>query len=360
VHAAAQLIGHRSHQCDATATWTSGDRRAYALLDGIGSEPAVQRWVTVTARRLAHAAANRGAEPGLRAVHDLTARARRNRGLPGGPSAVAVVAVVTPAGVEVAWCGDARAYHLAPGGELVRLTKDHNFRQFLIDMGREPVPGARNRVYSYLGYEGDDVHIGTATAPAAGHLLLASDGAYEPLEDAGLDLATLPDRRAPYGRARPGLRRGRARQAGPRGQRVRPRHRPRRPRQPTRRLTESKEDTAVTPTPPVCPKTVRGSIGDYPWPCILAEGHAGECEPQIDARYYRKPVDTFSPRVLASELRAALHRAETAERAHREDPAQARLSALISRLETLTAGNRKTVRADTIRAALDQIWSIRN
>lgn len=189
-HAAAQHIGDRSHQCDATATWTAGGVRAYALLDGIGSTPHVQEWTRTAARRLARAAATRGnAEAGLRAIHAVASRERARLAYPGAPAAVAVVATVTLHSVEIAWCGDARAYHLTPGGELRRLTKDHNQRQLMLDMGEEPGPGARNHVLSYLGYDGDHPMLGNTTVPRRGTLLLASDGAYEPLEDNGLDPA---------------------------------------------------------------------------------------------------------------------------------------------------------------------------
>ncbi|MFJ4428475.1 hypothetical protein [Streptomyces bobili] len=69
-HAAFQLIGDRSHQCDATATYTHNDARAYVLCDGIGSSDAVRDWTRTAARRLARAAAlHADAEAGLRAVY---------------------------------------------------------------------------------------------------------------------------------------------------------------------------------------------------------------------------------------------------------------------------------------------------
>ncbi|MEU8952498.1 hypothetical protein [Streptomyces sp. NPDC048489] len=41
-HASAQLIGDRSHQCDATATYTHNGARAFVLCDGIGYRAAAQ------------------------------------------------------------------------------------------------------------------------------------------------------------------------------------------------------------------------------------------------------------------------------------------------------------------------------
>jgi len=66
-YATAQLIGDRSHQCDATAVSTApSGARAYALLDGIGSSDEIRDWTRTAARRLARTAARRGdAEAGV-------------------------------------------------------------------------------------------------------------------------------------------------------------------------------------------------------------------------------------------------------------------------------------------------------
>lgn len=183
MYATAQLIGGRTTQCDATAVRTIDRARCYALLDGIGDSPMVRQWVRRTARRLARSAAYRGtAEGGLRAVHAAVAGAECK--------AVAVVAVAVPGQpLEVAWCGDARAYLHAPGRPLRRLTKDHNLRAVLLDEGVEPGPYSRNTVTSYLGDDAPDAPIGVVRAPCRGRLLLASDGAYEPVEDTGRSLA---------------------------------------------------------------------------------------------------------------------------------------------------------------------------
>jgi serine/threonine protein phosphatase PrpC len=191
-HATRQRIGDRSHQCDATATVTNTLTRTYALLDGIGSSQDVQAWTRTTARRLARAAAHAGdAGTGLRAMHAAAAaEPGRNDFWADPPSAVAVVATLGPDGnLRVAWCGDARAYHLTPGGKLVRLTRDHNMREEILTLGGTPGPYARNTVTSYLGDTQENPKIGTAAVPGGGRLLLASDGAYEPLEDSCRDLA---------------------------------------------------------------------------------------------------------------------------------------------------------------------------
>ena len=160
-YAAAQLIGGRSHQCDATATRT--DRitgaRAFAVLDGIGSNDSVEAFTRNAAVRLARSATRLGAaEPALRG---LQARIASEPGRPDMwgilPSAAAIVAVHRPGRpLTIAWAGDCRAYHLAPGQEPVCLSQDHNMRRVIESMGRTAGPVARNRITSYLGATADD------------------------------------------------------------------------------------------------------------------------------------------------------------------------------------------------------------
>jgi serine/threonine protein phosphatase PrpC len=193
-YATAQLIGDRTHQCDATAVHTApSGARAYVLLDGIGSSDAVRDWTRTAARRLARTAARRGdAEAGLRALHQqYAAEPDRHSPWATGPDACAVVAVTAPGRpLTVAWCGDARAY-VVRGSSVTRLTNDHNLRRVF--------GGNRNRITSCLGsvYTDDELMnevghpaIEAVTRPTEDcRLLLASDGAYEPHEDAGHHLA---------------------------------------------------------------------------------------------------------------------------------------------------------------------------
>ncbi|MER7982469.1 mucin-2 [Streptomyces sp. NPDC095817] len=196
-HASAQLIGDRSHQCDATATHTHNGTRAYVLCDGIGSSDEVQAWTRTAARRIARAAARSGgAEAGLRAEYDrYAAEVERKSPFAELPNACTAVAVDVPGEpLTIAWCGDVRAYTLTPDG-IQRLTADHNMRRVF--------NRSRNVVTSYLGAtESDDERrqqynhpaIESATAPADSYrLLLASDGAYEPLEDSCRDLTQFLD-----------------------------------------------------------------------------------------------------------------------------------------------------------------------
>jgi serine/threonine protein phosphatase PrpC len=199
-YATAHLIGDRTHQCDATATATGPNGvRAFALLDGIGSSDEIRDWTRTAARRLARSAAyHADAETGLRAQYDRYAADPDRQGPWGfGPQACAVVAVTSPRWLTVAWCGDVRAY-LMVDGTVQRLTQDHNLRRVYPDNGVHG-GGNRNVVTSCLGNDETDQDVKNRYGHPAiesivrqsedSRLLLASDGAYEPLEDADYPFA---------------------------------------------------------------------------------------------------------------------------------------------------------------------------
>ncbi|GGJ59711.1 PP2C family protein-serine/threonine phosphatase [Streptomyces brasiliensis] len=167
------------------------------LLDGIGSSETVREWTRTPARRLAQAAARRGdAEAGLRAVYTAYA-AERGSGY-GWPKAAAVAAVTAPGHpLTVAWCGDSRAY-LIQDGAAHCLTRDHNLRRVIPPCAAHS-GGSRNVITSCLGACDSDVEVksryghpaieAVSRPVGSGRLVLASDGAYEPHEDAGRPFA---------------------------------------------------------------------------------------------------------------------------------------------------------------------------
>ncbi|MFF2228728.1 hypothetical protein ACFVV7_36025 [Streptomyces globisporus] len=199
MYGAAQSIGDRAWQCDATATHTTDSGvRSYVLLDGIGDNPAVRAWVEAAADRLAVLAAVHGdAEKALRAERDryaLEPERDPEHGRPSLPAAAAVVAVHVPGGtLSVSWSGDARAYLLLDDRALRLVTDDHNERRAYDGLGD------RHTLTACLGVTRSDEEtkkqwghpaVETVRGPARpGRLLLVSDGAYEPHEDADDDMA---------------------------------------------------------------------------------------------------------------------------------------------------------------------------
>jgi hypothetical protein len=53
---------------------------------------------------------------------------------------------------------------------------------------------------------------------------------------------------------------------------------------------------------PVCPLTVRGPWGDYPWPCVLADGHLGDCLTNPESADYTLPFAVMEPAVMLAAL----------------------------------------------------------
>ncbi|MEV6378990.1 hypothetical protein AB0M31_06160 [Streptomyces sp. NPDC051773] len=194
---AVQHRGGRNYQCDAYAirrNKTTG-RWAFVVLDGIGDRPQVAQF----ARRFAPLVAREAARHGSPARALATARVQARNELRWDfdprtdPSSVAVVAVADHRSplIRVAWCGDARAYRLAPIGISQLVTRDHNYAQDLRSRGRTPGPYDRNFVTSCL-MNGD---IGTATIER-GHtrrMLLCTDGVYAPLGARGRDVGGILD-----------------------------------------------------------------------------------------------------------------------------------------------------------------------
>ncbi|MGA5497748.1 PP2C family serine/threonine-protein phosphatase [Streptomyces cinereoruber] len=204
-YATAHRIGTEDAQYDAVAVHTAPDgARAYALLDGYVHRPATAQWVAREVRRVARAASRRAdAAAGLRHIYQQHATDPARQMLDDRlrmPKAAATVAVSVPGGpLTIAWCGDVRAY-LLQDGTVRRLTEDHNMRRAQPANPRFPKGGSRDFLTSYLG----NVHSGeemlrsfmrhravdsvTVTPDGPCRLLLATDGAYEPHEEAGHDL----------------------------------------------------------------------------------------------------------------------------------------------------------------------------
>ncbi|MFB7836175.1 PP2C family serine/threonine-protein phosphatase [Streptomyces sp. NPDC056056] len=201
-HATGQQQGGRSHQCDARAvTGAPGSITAFAVLDGIGSDATVRAFSRAAAGRLARAAVrSRSAEHGLRQVYEQYASAWNEFTRAGEEvGAAALVGLVVPGQpLEVAWCGDVRAYAIRDQ-DVEQLTRDHNLRRVHLDRSRTPSEYDRNVLTSCLGAHETDVEVRreyghpaierVTVEPEELRLILATDGAYEPLEELGQPLS---------------------------------------------------------------------------------------------------------------------------------------------------------------------------
>ncbi|MCX4761877.1 protein phosphatase 2C domain-containing protein [Streptomyces sp. NBC_01275] len=194
---AVQHCGGRNYQCDSYAINRNKNtgRWAFAVLDGIGDRLEVHHFAQRFAPLIAREAARHGSPARALAAARVQARneLRWDFDPRTDPSAVAVVAVADHRSplIHVAWCGDARAYRLAPIGISQPVTHDHNYAQDLRSRGRTPGPYDRNFITSCV-MNGD---IGAATIER-GHtrrLLLCTDGAYAPLEERGQDVGGILD-----------------------------------------------------------------------------------------------------------------------------------------------------------------------
>ncbi|MEV1040505.1 hypothetical protein AB0J01_28225 [Streptomyces sp. NPDC050204] len=106
-----------------------------------------------------------------------------------------MVAVLLPdKSLRLAWCGDSRAYWMAPGRVLEKLTSDHNLAEEYRASGMTDFPVSfRSLVTSHMARtEGSFGDVGTAAPPSGpGRLLLCSDGLYSPFEDADADIGAV-------------------------------------------------------------------------------------------------------------------------------------------------------------------------
>lgn len=122
----------------------------------------------------------RGAETGMPDMGCVAVLARASGpvGLPGGQAERQGDGTV--ASIEIAWAGDCRAYHLGDG-RLRRVTTDHNVAAELLAAGQLTPEQAhdhwgQSRLTRRLGGAGPAAVPDTTTLPAAGRLLLCSDG----------------------------------------------------------------------------------------------------------------------------------------------------------------------------------------
>ncbi|MEU5384038.1 hypothetical protein [Kitasatospora cineracea] len=177
---------------DATYIHTLADGTSAAcLVDGIGHSP----WITNRAAFLAEVAARigatRGPVLGLLAAADTISD-------PGPPSlpeedAVAVIATVHPdrPEVAVAWTGDCAAWGISPTtGEVACLTADQSMGRFLrtVNPGGPPEVAAHHDRWVRVSLARSSIATVMEVEADFPLVVLASDGAYQPLGSAFADV----------------------------------------------------------------------------------------------------------------------------------------------------------------------------
>ena len=194
--ASATHVGGRTANADAAAVEHNPLGAAAAVVDGIGSSPAVVSAARRAAEQAAIVASHRGAQAGIMAAADTMPD------YPGAPNAVAAVVSVEPGGrIEIAHVGDAAVWTWSATAGLRRWTVDQTAGEHIAHMLRNPSltradHEALERVGGAVGALGDYVLNGLVYAttstiswtPLRGEhaevdlVLLTSDGVHKRLD----------------------------------------------------------------------------------------------------------------------------------------------------------------------------------
>jgi serine/threonine protein phosphatase PrpC len=131
--ASATHIGGRAANADAAAVERNPLGAAAAVVDGIGSSPAVVAAARRAAEQAAIVASHRGAQAGIMAAADTMPD------YPGAPNAVAAVVSVEPGGrIEIAHVGDAAVWTWSATAGLRRWTVDQTAGEHIAHMLNNP------------------------------------------------------------------------------------------------------------------------------------------------------------------------------------------------------------------------------
>ncbi|MDI5974778.1 hypothetical protein [Amycolatopsis magusensis] len=131
--ASATHIGGRTANADAACVEHNELGAAAAVVDGIGSSPAVVTAAHRAAQTAALVASHRGAQAGIMAAADTMPD------YPGAPNAVAAVASIEPGGrIEIAHVGDAAVWTWSHTAGLRRWTVDQTAGEHIAHMLHNP------------------------------------------------------------------------------------------------------------------------------------------------------------------------------------------------------------------------------
>ncbi|MCX4470425.1 hypothetical protein OOK41_08915 [Micromonospora sp. NBC_01655] len=148
--ASATRVGGRDANADAAAVVGTPLGVGAAVIDGIGSSPAVVAAAQLAACTAAVVAAHRGAQAGIMAAADTYPD------YPGAPNAVGAVVSVEPGGrIEIAHVGDCAVWTWSKTGGLTRWTVDQTAGQHVTHMLGNP--GLTELDRAALAEHGDQV-----------------------------------------------------------------------------------------------------------------------------------------------------------------------------------------------------------
>ncbi len=187
--------GRRHHQNEDAIALSIIDPQTSVLVvcDGVSSsqhpELASQAAVTACIQAI-EIALSAGIEPELAITQGIATALTAVANVPFDPyapddpaSTTIVTAIVRNNLVTLGWLGDSRAYWIAPA-KSIQLTQDHSWLQDAIDSGINPAEAEKSPyAHAIVRWLGADVTaeeanptIATFTIPAAGYLLLCTDG----------------------------------------------------------------------------------------------------------------------------------------------------------------------------------------
>lgn len=148
--ACATRVGGRAANADASAVEANPLGAAAAVIDGIGSSPAVVTAARRAADTAAVVASWRGAQAGIMAAADTMPE------YPGSPNAVAAVVSISASGrIEIAHVGDCAVWTWSAGGGLRRWTVDQAAGQHVAHMLTHP--GLTDTARTALAEHGEQV-----------------------------------------------------------------------------------------------------------------------------------------------------------------------------------------------------------
>ena len=184
--AASDQGAFRRDNQDAMAIAAVGGRVAAVLADGMGGQKGGgESAEAAVAAAIAALQEGRDVTEAMAAAAAAVGEVRARLG--GQPGTTLIAALAGPDGVRLAHVGDCRAYLVAADG-VVQLTEDHSWTAEEVRAGRMSAAAAandnrRNLITRALIGDPVEPQVVAVADARSGHLLLCSDGVWDPLDD---------------------------------------------------------------------------------------------------------------------------------------------------------------------------------